>query len=54
VVDVEVVHDVEGFPSRAAQYDVLHSCDLVRRLYPEAVIKAPVFAERQHCAILTA
>ena len=54
VVDGEVVHDIAGFPPRASQYDVLHSCDLVRRLYPQATIQAPVFAERQHCAILNA
>ncbi|MCU1246534.1 MAG: methyltransferase [Acidobacteria bacterium] len=54
VVDGEVVAAVDTYPPHAAQYDVLHSCAVVHRLYPDAVIKAPVFAERQHCAILSA
>jgi hypothetical protein len=48
------LHDARSFPARAVQYDVLHSCEFVRRLFPDALIKSPVYHERQHCAILTA
>lgn len=46
--------DADRYPPRAAQYDVLHSRDFVQRMFPEAVIRPPLFGERQHCAILRA
>ena len=57
--DFEAVAVVDGrlgdagrYPPRATQYDVLHSCEFIRRTFPDALIKRPVFGERQHCAIL--
>jgi SAM-dependent methyltransferase len=51
VVDGELT-DADRYPARAAQYDVLHSCDFVRGLFPDASVARPVFYERQHCAVI--
>jgi SAM-dependent methyltransferase len=53
VIDGQLA-DAHRYPAHATQYDVLHSCELVQRLFPDAVIKPPVFGERQHCAIVRA
>jgi methyltransferase family protein len=46
------LYDAPPEPGACRQYDVLHTQDYIRELFPDATIRSPAFFERQHCAIV--